>query len=303
MGFDTYLEVDRRVILMWRKHASATPQPLFQLSDLRIGDAVDDDGQTVVDVRFSTAARGALANLERAGLGWHAAVAAYAETRVTGYSGGLVMADSYRRRSSEPGDEDRRLAAFEALPGDVGLLNLGQVMLSQWGDETRPDVPLLEDVTYDGALPGGGELVFRVWQLAKQSKVENPEAAARATESLARLDRMAPMLSWPLIVCVFLHALPADTRVELVRTEDARRTAEVPTRPEAVAYADDYWAIATDVLAQQARTLERLFAVLAGSGAARGTEFWFARAADLLGQLEVLKTTPGVSQRAHGDAF
>src|SRR6202035_2753324 len=117
MGFDTYLEVDQRVILMWRKHASATPQPLFQLSDLRIGDDVDDDGQSVVDVRFSTTARGALSNLERAGLGWHAAVAAYAETRVTGYSGGLVMADSYRQGSPEPRDGDRHLAAFEALPG------------------------------------------------------------------------------------------------------------------------------------------------------------------------------------------
>ena len=61
--------------------------------------------------------------------------------------------------------------------------------------------------------------------------------------------------------------------------------------------------MATEVLAQEARTLERLFAVLAGSGAARGAEFWFARAADLLGRLEVLKTTPGVSQRAQGDAF
>lgn len=170
MGFDTYLEVDQRVILMWRKHASATPQPLFQLSDLRIVDDVDDDGQTVVDVRFSTTARGALSNLERAGLGWHAAVAAYAETRVTGYSGGLVMSGMYWRDSAEPLDADRRLAAFDALPGDIDLLNLGQVMLSRWRDETRPDVPLLEDLTYDGALPDGGELVFRVWELARRTR-------------------------------------------------------------------------------------------------------------------------------------
>jgi len=307
VGFDTYLEVDDDIVLMWRKHASSTPRVLFRFEDLRISSGVDVDDEPVVEVRFTTTAEQALGNLEAAGLGWHAAVVAYADVRlVGGYSSGLLVGSAISKSSPDDGQEvaaERERAVFEALPAEEDLRSLGQLMLSQWLDNTCEDIALVSELTYDGDLPVAREASFGVYRAADERGVTNPFAAARAAESLALLDRIAPMLCWPLILCVFLRHLPADTKIELVLTEDAAITGEVHDTASAVDYATSYWAAASDALASGARTLERLFAVLASSDSGAGAEFWFARAADLLARLRALATDEEVTTRARGDAL
>ena len=304
MGFDTYLQVDDRVLLMWRKHASILPRVLFRFEDLHIAPGVDPDGDSIVEVGFKTSVQDALTTLDEGGLGWRAAVAAYAEIRFSGYSAGMVMGRALAANDAERAQElEEQLAAFEALPGDEDLRNLGALMVTEWQDDGYDRVSLLSELTYDGDLPPAGDAAFQVREAADKRRIANPFAAARASESLALLDRTAPMLAWPLAICVFLHQLPSDSSVHLVLTEDAAVSAGVHDALSAREYATKYWSAASDALAREARTLERLFAVLAGSSVGAGPEFWFARAVDLLGRVRSLSSTPDVTTRARGDAL
>ena len=290
---------------MWRKHASPYPRVLFRFENLVIRPGVDEDGEPSIEVGFRASAGEALTNLERAGLGWAAAVAAYADIRFSGYSAGFVIGSVLREKNRGVSDQDaeRRIEEFEALPADQDLMSLGELMLNEWQDRASEEVSLLSALTYDGDLPSPFDAAFAVWEAAEQRGVANPFAAGRAAESLALLDRTAPMLAWPLLVCVFLRQLPDDSVVELVLTEDADRSADVEDEASAREYATSYWSAASDDLARQARTLQRLFAVLAGSSVSGGAEFWFARAADLLDRVEALKSTTDVTTRARGDAL
>jgi Holliday junction resolvase-like predicted endonuclease len=91
-----------------------------------------------------------------------------------------------------------------------------------------------------------------------------------------------------------------------VLTEDAVVNEDVHDEVSAREYATTYWSGASESLAQQARTLERLFAVLAGSNEGAGAEFWFARASDLLERVQSLTSTTDdddLTTRARGDAL
>jgi hypothetical protein len=102
MGFDTTLEIGGRVLLMWRKHASPTPRILFRFDDLCVLASDDPDDVPAVEVLFLTSVKGALANLEEAGLGWGAAVAAYADTRIVGgAASGFELSRLTRKRRAE----------------------------------------------------------------------------------------------------------------------------------------------------------------------------------------------------------
>jgi hypothetical protein len=309
MGFDTYLQVDGETVLMWRKHASALPRVLFQFEDLEIGPSPPDDSDEddpLLGVSFRTSVGAARRNLEQSGLGWKAAVAAYAEVRFDGYSSGFAMVRGLNEgsgRAQRVEEAEKRLAAFESLSAEVDLVNLADLMVAEWQDENCAEVTVLGDLTYDGDLSRGPSHVLAVAQRAEERKIDEPYAAARAVESLALLDRTAPMLAWPLIVCVFLNGLPEAAEIEFVLTEDASQTDANDNPQSAREYAAAYWSDSSEYLATEARTLERLFAVLAGSGASAGREFWFARAADLLGRVEALRTAKGITNRARGDAL
>ena len=307
MGFDTYLQIDDRILLMWRKHAGVLPRVLFRYDDLYVRPGEDEDGEPTVEVGFEAFAEDVLKTLAGGGLGWSAAVAAYAEVRFSGYSAGFLMGTV----TSEGGGVDRiervkrierAKAAFEALSPETDLRSLGELMVGEWRDE-REDVSLLSKLTYDGDLPSAHDAAFETWEHAHKRGIENAFAAGRAAESLAMLDRTAPMLAWPLLVCIFLHQLPNDAMLRLVLTEDAAQSGDVLDEEAAREYAAGYWSRASDALASEARTLERLFAVLAGSTLDTGSEFWFARAADLLERMRVLKATPDVTNHARGDAL
>ncbi|MCW2983429.1 MAG: restriction endonuclease [Conexibacter sp.] len=307
MGFDTYLQVDDRVVLMWRKHAGALPRLLFSFDDLLVRDGEpDDDEEQFIDVRLVTSAANARKNLESAGLGWGAAVAAYAEIRFGGAAVGIMMGRlRHGKTGPEPSDTEvlKALKEFEELPAGKDLASLRELMARQWTDESAESITLLSDLSYGGDLQSSFDVLYDMVGDGEQRKIDNPVAAVRAAESLGALDRTAPLLVWPLVVCVFLHALPDAATVEFVLTEDALDSGDVNDNDSAREYAAKYWSQSSETLAGEARVLERVFAVLAGSTAAAGREFWFARAADLQDRLETLRATPDVTTRARGDAL
>ena len=68
-GFDTYLEVNDEILLMWRKHASSTPRMLFRFEDLDVVVGTGVDGERAVHLKFTTTVGHARENLEAAGFG------------------------------------------------------------------------------------------------------------------------------------------------------------------------------------------------------------------------------------------
>ena len=315
MGFDTYLKIDDAVVLDWRKQASPLPRLLFQHDQVTVRSSVDDDGIEFTEVTFSATAAEALANLDDAGLGWHAAVAAYSEFRLTGgYSSGMFIASlmfSGPRDSSlmfsdfrEREAEKQRTEAFERLAPEIDLTNLSEAMARQWIDPDSEQVVLLSDLSYNGDLPEPLDAAMNALKAAEAAEVAEPFAAARAAESLAFLDRSAPLLAWPLVMCVFLKHLPPDTRLVLNLSEDARESYGVEDETSAREYAASYWERASESLTGEAQALGRLFAVLASFNSKLGRDFWFARAADLLGRITTFSLDDTeTSARSRGDAL
>jgi hypothetical protein len=130
--------------------------------------------QSVVEVKFRSSVPAALSNLEEAGLGWRAAVAAYTETRVVrGYSSRLLMGRTMTEGLSDR-DADRVVADFEAPPADQDLSSLGQLLVSEWIDETREEVPLLSELTYDGDLRSPLDAAFKIFESAHERQIEHP---------------------------------------------------------------------------------------------------------------------------------
>jgi hypothetical protein len=128
----------------------------------------------VVEVKFRSSVPAALSNLEEAGLGWRAAVAAYTETRVVrGYSSRLLMGRTMTEGLSDR-DADRVVADFEAPPADQDLSSLGQLLVSEWIDETREEVPLLSELTYDGDLRSPLDAAFKIFESAHERQIEHP---------------------------------------------------------------------------------------------------------------------------------
>ena len=305
MGFDTYLKIDGIVALDWRKQASALPRLLFQHDQFNIRSAVDPDGVTFMEVTFAATTAEALESLDAAGLGWHAAVAAYSNFRfVGGYSSGMFMAELMFSGLRDRNAERQKTEAFERLPPEVDLINLGESMARQWFDPDNEQVVLLSDLSYNGDLPEPGEAAMNAFKAAEAAEVAEPFAAARAAESLALLDRRAPLLAWPLVVCVFLKHLPPDIRIVLDLSEDARSSYDVKTESSAREYTESYWERASESLTEEAQALGRLFAVLASFNSKLGRDFWFARAADLLGRIETFpRNDEETSARSRGDAL
>lgn len=293
MGFDTYLEIGDQTAAMWRKQSSPLPRMLFRHDQLVVtaaSEAGDDEFTYPVAVRFETTAEEALRTLDDSGLGWSASVAAYGETRITAFSGGLVMA----REDTKPGASENAsieaLRQFEALSPVHDLEALGRVLATQWQDPEAKGVLLFDDITYDAPIESIGTVAFGVHRVAADMEGVDEAAATRAAESWALLYRDAPLIAWPLLLVILLKHLPPEMPVSLVLTEDAYESAAVSTVEEGLAYGETYWEESSELLAAHARTLGRLFGVLAGFHNQLGREFWFARASDTLARLRSMTT-------------
>jgi Restriction endonuclease len=303
MGFDTYLKIDDRIALMWRKYASSLPRLLFRHDQLVI-ETHEAEESPRIGVSFQATADEVLQNLDDAGLGWQATVAAYSEIRLNGTTTGMVMGEGFIAKESDDQIQER-VRAFKALPPEVDLSALGTVLAHQWttlGDDD--EMMILKDITYDGDIESTSDIGFEVFKAAKNIGAVNAFAAARAAESWVALYRDAPLLAWPILMCVFLRYLPQHTIVTLDLSEDASETARVTTEDEARDYATSYWTSSSEGLANVAQTFGRLFGVLASFDNKLGRHFWFERAAALHATiLSLANVEDEISTKVRGDAL
>ncbi|WP_169983548.1 restriction endonuclease [Microbispora sp. H10836] len=300
MGFDTYLKIDGRIILMWRKYAGNIPRLLFRHDQLRIGRREGAD-ETVISVTYQARVEEILENLADIGLGWHATLSAYSDIRMArGVSTGMLAGALFSGEVPEA-EFESKFEEFLILSPEVDLNALGELMAYQWNDGDADDVPLIKDITYDGDIPNPGHVCDEVLRAAMQAGIPNTFAAVRAAESLAYLYRDAPVLAWPIIICIFLQHLRAESVVTLDLTEDAEATAGVTTEEEAQAYAAEYWTQAAEGLTKWAHTMGHLFGVLASFDSKLSRHFWFARAADLHGRLLAASSLSETTMRERGN--
>ncbi|MCZ2814914.1 restriction endonuclease [Modestobacter sp. VKM Ac-2984] len=308
MGYDTSLSVGDSILLMWRKHASHLPRLLFRHDQVVIEDlpiVVDDEGVETggITVQYRTTAADALATLEEAGVGWNATVAAYADTRVHGTSVGMLWAQQHFSKA-DAATQERMIEEFKRLPPEVDLDALGATLASLWADSEAEDLPLFEEISYDGQIESPTMTSMPIYDRAANLDGVNPFAAVRATESWSVLYREAPLLAWPMLVCVLLRHLEPSVNVVLDLTDDAAEYDYGSSVADAAEYATDYWTWTTEALASSARTMSRLFSVLASFDSKLAPEFWFARAAGLYGQLKDLASVKeSTTTKARGDAL
>lgn len=192
---------------------------------------------------------------------------------------------------------------FEQSPPERDLESLGRFLAHRWLDPDVDELDIFREITYDGDIESPSTTSFDVFKAA--SAVEGVDAfhAARALESWAGLHREAPMLAWPLIMCVFLQFLNRDLEVAYDISEAAFE-ADVSTKDEGRAYADEYWRDASGALSAYAAGMGRLFSVLASFDNKLGRDFWFARASALQARLvELAGSTEEITTKTRGDAL
>lgn len=308
VGYDTLLTVDGDVLLMWRKHASALPRLLFRPAQAVVelpvppaaGGGRSPEGAFV---GFRATAGEVLATLDESGLGWAASVAAYGETRFTGFSAGMIMGAAWTQDEDDKAVE-QRLAEFEKLPPEHDLEALGAVLADQRAAPPDDGMVIFGEMIYDGRLESQSNTVRDVHSHAASMDGVDAFAAARAAESWATLYVDAPLLAWPMLLCVLLHHLPPGAEVVLDLTDDAFEYMTIDNADEAHAYLDGYWTWTTESLGSSARVLGRLFSALASFDAKLAPEFWFARAAELNARLKALAARDiGVTAKERGDAL
>ncbi len=329
MGFDTYLDVGNRTALMWRKSTSSMPRLLFRHHQtLTASVESPNNPMHKFEVEYRATAADVLDTLRDGGLGWDSSVATYSTVRqglvaesmlyvadrfapgLSRGAAGVVPAERVPASDGvvrvEPQWDaaawDKKLAAFQAQPPSDDLKALGELLALQWLDDDLEEVVIFKDMVYDGPISASTSFIFEIMDAAKARDLDQ-YAVARAAESFALLYTDAPLLAWPLLVCVLLYHLPPETPVSYVLTEHAHQL-EVSSDEGAKEYLDNYWLSSAEGLVSQAGILGRLFSVLASFDSKLGREFWFARAAEALGRLDAVNADKEqYSTKARGDVL
>ncbi|WP_329552925.1 restriction endonuclease [Streptomyces sp. NBC_00696] len=303
MGYDTSLEIGDKYTFMWRKHASELPRTLFSYNQLQIQPIEDlGSGEARYSVKFTGTVRQSLEALTSYGLGWKAAVSAYAAIRVErGQATWSLMAES---RSTDDWEQIKeKLEQFSKIPAEVDLLHLGQLMLKQIENDAD-EIVLLDGLTNEENLPNAFTDAFKAYTEASVYDPARKHEILRAAESLVHLQRDAPLLAWPLIVCVLLWCLPPDAPMELDLSDDAADLSLAGTEEDARTYAAQYWHDSSKALAGTAQSLARLFGVLSSFDGELSGEYWATRAAELLHRLRELNENPDLyTTKLRGDAL
>lgn len=313
VGFDTDLHVGDRVALRWRKSTSQMPRLLFRPDQSYIRDSGSDDpGNPLrqIEVGFCATASEVLDTLREEGLGWESSIGTYSSMR----QGLVAEAELWVHevfakypKGETPLDKDdpvweAKLAVFrKQSPGD-DLAAMGQMLAKQWLDASQEDVPIFREMIYDSAIEPTSGFISNVMRTAEAQGVDQ-YMVGRAAETFTLLYRDAPMLAWPLLLCVLLQHLPSDTSVFYDLTDHARES-EVSSLDAAKQYLEDYWTSSTESLASQAAVLGSLFGALASFDSKVGRNFWFSRATEALNRLDSINATQGsLSTKARGDAL
>ena len=314
MGFDTYLKVGDRIALMWRKSTSPMPRLLFRHDQTHTAAAKSPENpRHAIEVEYRATAGDVLGTLREGGLGWHSSIATFTTVRQGLVAESRLWVHEVFAMTTGSGPTldvlmedtaawDKKLAAFRAQPPAEDLKALGQLLADQWLDPGLADVVIFEDMVYNSPIDPTAGFVSNIMDAAKARNMDE-YAVGRAAESFTLLYRDAPMLAWPLLLCVLLQHLPSETAVSYELTEDAHES-DVTSEEGAKQYLNDYWLTSTQGLVSQAGVLGRLFGVLASFDSKLGREFWFARASDALSRLDSMSASKDEhSTKARGDAL
>jgi Holliday junction resolvase-like predicted endonuclease len=188
----------------------------------------------------------------------------------------------------------------------VDLEALGRIYALEWANpQSESDgVPkIFEEILYDSPIEMSSQAIHEVYRAGVNIPGLDGAPAARAIESWIALYRDAPLLAWPMLICLLLRHLEPSALVVFDLSDDAQAS-EADNLEAAHAYVDNYWLDASASLSGFADTLGRLFSVLASFDSRLGRQFWFARAADLLGQLKRANASgTSLPTKARGDAL
>lgn len=102
-----------------------------------------------------------------------------------------------------------------------------------------------------------------------------------------------------MLLCVFVKQLPKEVNLTFDITAAADNDGVADSFESARDYANSYWEGATAELSATAVTLSRLFGAIASFEGSLGSDFWFARAVDILYQIK--NPDPGVTTKRKGD--
>ena len=310
MGYETSLRIDGKTLLQWRKYAGAEPRMLFRYTDVnvRTGKPFDsEDEESAILVQYESTVARVLETLSDNGLGWSATVAGYSEIRQDVVASSILHVDhmlqdgEFVELSEYEGEYDANLKAFQQTAPSTDLDILGRIMAHQF-DAGAAEVVIFDDISLGGRIDSTTRIPFGLREYARRIGLD-PYPAIRAAESWIVLNQEAPLLAWPMLVCTLLHQLPPEGKVTFDLTEDARAN-DVHTIAEGREYADNFWSETSANLSSVARTMGRLFSVLASFDSKLGHEYWFAQASALHDRIVALNGAGSqVSTKTRGDAL
>ncbi len=305
MGYETALTISGKTLLLWRKSASHLPRFLYQFDQREVAKASedsDDDSSTPdISVRFVATAAQVMKTLDAAGLGWDATNAAYLAVR----QGSIGYMLGRKLGKLDVADVEKTIKNFQSIPPSVDLDALGTILALQWHDMSTDELYFFKHLTFDGTVEYSfGELLDVERYATEKLPEESIPPLIRAFESLTVLFHDAPLLAWPMLMCVFLRHLDQSAPVVLDLSEDAHDQG-VTSLEEADSYLADYWQGSTEELSKSARALGQLFSALAAFETKVGKDYWFARASSGWGQLQALRNSQAalVTNKQRGDLF
>ncbi|MFD9244727.1 restriction endonuclease [Streptomyces sp. NPDC059556] len=258
------------------------------------------DSQGQYKVKFRATVGEVLLTLETAGLGWNAAVAAYSAVRVERGAGTASVISESLTAEMDAADTEKRVEEFTRVPPEADLRYLQELLKHQVGGQSES---ILDALNYEDEVPHPFHLSFSSYREMRKLGLKGAAEVSRAVESLLYLRIDAPLLAWPLIICVYLGCLDPDAIVELDLSDDAADQVMAENENDAKEYAANYWTESASALAGTAQSLGRLFGVLSAFDGSLSREFWFARAAELLGQIRAMNEAGSETTKKKGDAL
>lgn len=305
MGFDTTLSLTGIALLLWRKDVSALPRLLFRHDQLCVEVTPDSptEDEVSISVQYCTTAGDALDTLESAGLGWDATVAAYGVTMFEAASRGLLMSAGMSDTTADA-EYEAKVIEFQNRDPANDLMDMGKFLAHQVF-VTNDDSSLFGQLSYDGSIDSWFSTVYDVYKYASQNMLDvNVFCLVRAVESWCALHREAPLVAWPMLLSIILHAVDANSPVIYDITDAAWEYENVETVEQGLQYGADYWQSSSESLSSAARVTGQLFSVLGSFDSKLGREFWFARGSALLSKLVALNENKRTSTtKARGDAL
>jgi len=308
MGFDTYVNIDNRTVVSYRKQTGVLGRFLFDRGDLVVQSGTDGPSRRPAAVAFRCTVAASREVLKAQGLGWHVSVATYASVRM-----GIHTEASLWGRYSAQGsfsednpsvDEDeieRKIAPQRNKTPEQDLHELGAVMAAQWMDSSSA-VLLFDDLIYDEAPPATSSTILQATAAAEKYG-KSPLAVGRAVETIAVLFRDAPLAAWPMLMAVLLEHLPDRLSIEYVLSEGIDEF-DMVDDASAVRFAGKWWDETGEFFSDYAHKLGSMFGALAAFENQLSPQFWFGQATAALAHLEQLNSDRGASSRKErGDAL